>query len=126
MHDDENPYAADPQFRPPSSYADPGPTAIDTSEPTGLLFLQRTYVALTTLLYLAICIGAIVAYAFRFDLTDDTDSDLTEIIIMCVIYGILGAGLFVLYAVGFFWRRSMGGWIYNIILIVIGLTSCIT
>ncbi|MEM9589101.1 MAG: hypothetical protein AAGA03_17600, partial [Planctomycetota bacterium] len=46
--------------------------------------------------------------------------------IMGVIYGIMGAVFTVAFLVGLAWSRGIGGWVYNLILIALGLTSCCT
>jgi len=43
-----------------------------------------------------------------------------------VIYTVLGIVLAIVFAVGIVWRRGNGAWIYQTVLIAIGLSSCIT
>lgn len=54
------------------------------------------------------------------------DADIAMIKTMSWVYTAGGALSFLLYIVGAFWRRGMGGWIYNIVLLGLGLTSCCT
>ena len=55
-----------------------------------------------------------------------TDADIAAMQMMSWVYIAAGAVSFLLYAVGAFLRRGMVGWIYNIVLLGLGLTSCCT
>lgn len=53
----------------------------------------------------------------------DVDLSVDEARIFGVIFMVIGFGLAVLFAIGLFWRKGMGGWVFHIVLISIGLTS---
>lgn len=96
--------------------------------PTSVVTWQLVYVVSMFLLYVAVTVGALVFLMFRDQIAQDPDFDMdaTEVLIMGIIYAGLGAVLAILFGVGFFWRRGMGGWIYNLVLIALGMTSCCT
>ena len=79
------------------------------------------------LLYVAVILIGIVMVVFSGDIAaDDPSSDAGEVAVIGVVYAVLGLGMSALFAVGFFWRKGNGAWIYQIILIVLGMTSCCT
>ncbi len=47
-----------------------------------------------------------------------------ECVIIGVVYGLVSILGFAAYSVALFWRRGMGGWIYNIVLLVLSLQHC--
>ena len=75
-------------------------------------------------MYAGLTVLGICCFVFADEFAVDDDMSRKEAQIMGAIYGIIGAVFSIVYAVGIFWRRGMGGWVYNIILIAIGLTSC--
>ena len=115
----KNPYQAPISKTAPGS----GPTHDYSQGPPQVFKWQRVYVICMTLMYDALMMLGICFFIFADDLADAEMSS-KEWQIMGAIYGILGAVLSIVFAVGLFWRRGMGGWVYNIILIGIGLTSC--
>ena len=102
----------------------PGPRAY----PPTVATWQIVYVVLMLIMYVAVFIGGAALIIFRETIGQDPDFEMTagEALIMGSIYAGVGAVLSVLYLVGIFWRRGMGGWIYNLILIALGMTSCCT
>ena len=79
------------------------------------------------LLYAMVTFGGIAMVAFSGDLAaDDPTSDAGEVAVVGGVYAGLGVVLSALFVVGFLWRKGNGAWIYQIILIVLGMTSCCT
>ena len=89
---------------------------------------QKVYVILMLLLYLAIAVlgGGMVLYCNELAGLEGVDTSKPELIVMGSVYAFMGIFLSVVYGVGLFWRRGMGGWIYHVVLIGLGLTSCCT
>ncbi len=95
--------------------------------PPAVMTWQMVYLILMLVVYIALVIGGGCLFAFADDIAaEDPAAEPQMFRIMGVIYGIMGFVLAIVFAVGLFWKRGMGGWIYNIVLIALGLTSCIT
>ena len=99
---------------------------ITRTGPPAVMTWQLVYVILMMILYALVSVlgGALMIFAEQIAEDPDFEMQPGEALVMGIVYAILGVGLFAMYAVGLFWRRGMGGWVYNIILIAIGLTSC--
>lgn len=87
---------------------------------------QRIYVLLMLLLYTALFAGSVAAAFYRDTLSVELDTPPGELAVLLLCYGVLAAALAIIFLIGLFWNRGMGGWIYNLILICLGLTSCCT
>lgn len=88
---------------------------------------QIVYLIAMLFLYLAVAVGGLLLALFRAEIAaSDPDVREWELGMMGTVYGVMGVLLFAVYSVGLFWRRGMGGWIYNLVLIGLGLTSCCT
>ncbi len=89
---------------------------------------QKFYLILMLLLYLAVVVlgGGMVLYRNELANLDGVATSAPELIVMGSVYAFMGIFLSVVYGVGLFWRRGMGGWIYHVVLIGLGLTSCCT
>ena len=88
---------------------------------------QIFYVIVMLFLYLAVAVGGLLLFLFRAEIVaNNPEMNEGELEVMSLVYSVMGALLFAVFSVGLFWRRGMGGWIYNIILIGLGLTSCCT
>ncbi len=92
---------------------------------------QLVYVVLMAILYLLFAFVGIFLWVSADSLAaipnaDPNGPDAMEMQLIGIIYTFAGFGASVVFVVGLFWRRGMGGWIYTLILIVLGLTSCCT
>jgi nitrate reductase NapE component len=119
-----NPYGFSPQSMQTTSPNNP-PTW--PSEPPKVVFWAKVYNGAMIILYLALSIGGGFLIAFANELTaDSADTGPMEMTIMGVIYLVMGAILTIVFSVAFVWRKGTGAWIYQMIMIIIGLTSCCT
>ena len=85
------------------------------------------YVSFMLLLFLLVtCVG--VALHFFADEIARQNPGIRgiEFEILGILATVVGGLLSILFAVGLFWRRGLGGWIYQVVLISLGLTSCYT
>ncbi len=78
-------------------------------------------------LYVMVIIGGIAMMTFSSTIAEgDPTTSPEQVMVVGGVYTLIGMVLSVLFAVPFFWRRGNGEWIFQVILIVIGLTSCCT
>lgn len=114
-----NPYSPESQqYAPRPAVAGPPPAVITW---------QIVYVVAMALLYVLVAILGIVLLVYSDTIAaDDPTTDPMEFRIMGGVYAVLGFGLMLLFIGGIFLRRGMVGWVYNLVLIVLGLTSCCT
>ena len=85
----------------------------------------KVYAGIMLALYLGVAVVGLTLLVFSSDLADLENNDM-EIQIMGAVYGVLGLIVGVAFAVGLGVPRRKWGWIYSIVLICIGLTSCCT
>ena len=116
----QNPFSA-PQKNPNQPYHD----VRHKTDPSRVLFWQMVYVILMILLYSTVMLGAFLMFVFAAEIADAETSE-REIQTMAILFGFICLPILALYVVGLFWRRGKSGWIYQIVLIAIGLTSCAT
>ncbi len=84
-------------------------------------FWYRVYLAALAILYLAVAVfGAVLATVPIESSTRDSE----QLFIMGIIYTILGATFFILFAVAFFLPPKPYNWIVGIVMLAIGMTSC--
>ena len=120
------------QWPPP---APPGPTGPSPWPPPGTpvapLSLEGAnrahrwfvvYVVAMMLLYLGLL--AVGLFLLLYDFTDVTDVD--ELRFQGGAFLVMGFALLAVHAVGLFLPRRPWGWVYGLVLIGLGLTSCIT
>lgn len=74
-------------------------------------------------IYLIIFAGSVLTLALADFSTMRGDPEGAKI--QLVVLAVMGLPLAILFAVGPFLPRSTGGWIYGIVLIALGLTSCL-
>ncbi len=86
------------------------------------VFWFRAYCALMSLIYL-FCI-ALGAYLVIAQPANKKFDDAAETVIAGGVYIVVGAVLFVIFAAGLVLPKNRWTWIYNIVLIAIGMTSC--
>ena len=80
------------------------------------------YCVLMTLIYLT-CAGA-GAFLLLFDFAPARNRDVEELKVQGVIFLIIGLALMIPYAMGPFLKGKSWGWVFGIVLIAIGMTSC--
>ena len=84
-------------------------------------FWYRVYCASLAVLYLAVTVFGIVLTTVPLE-TRRYEKD--ELVLMGIIYAILGAVFFVVFAVAFFLPPKPYNWIVGIVMLAIGMTSC--
>ena len=79
-------------------------------------------------LYVLVAILGAVLVFFRDVMAQDPEfeMDATEALVTGVLILLMGMVLAMAFAFGMVWRRGMGGWVYNLVLIAFGMTSCCT
>ena len=109
----------------PAYWPPPGPPAaqlsIEGANRNHRWFL--VYVAAFVLLYLAMV--AIGIFLLLYDFTG-TAAEVEELRINGGALVVIGAAFLVLYAVGLFLPRRPWGWVYGVVLIALGMSSCLT
>jgi hypothetical protein len=103
---------------------EPQPVHYDSSRPPVLVW-YRVYAAAMALLYLLCVLGGAAFLVFRDQLADrETPPEAV------IIYGVILAGMGLVFAIAylaaFFLPRARWAWIYHLVMICIGLTSCCT
>jgi hypothetical protein len=110
----------------PDFASKPLPRRISNPNPAVLKW-QMVYLTLMVLLYSALAVGSIVLFAFAERIAEsDKETDPVMIQFMAIFYGLFALAFATIHAVGLFWRRGTGGWIYQIVLIALGLSQCWT
>lgn len=121
-----NPYSKPPQnFQPPQHQHAQQPYNPNPA----VRHWQLVYVLVMAFFSLGIIgLGCFMYFGEEFFRKDPNmaEADIVMIKTMSWIYTAGGVISFVLYAVGAVWRKGMGGWIYNLVLLGLGLTSCCT
>ena len=86
------------------------------------------YVGFVLFCCVLVIIGSVLAFIFAEEIAQaDMEMQPEELQIMGVVYAVFGILGAILHMVGLVWRKGMGGWVYNLILIVLGvLCSCCT
>jgi len=108
-------------------YSAPGSAATDmvqTERPAVVLW-QMVYCGLMVLLYVAVAALGVFFYTQAANLGSSSD-EVMEMRILGGVYSALGVVLGLVFAGGLFLRRGMVGWVFHIVLICLGLTSCVT
>jgi hypothetical protein len=85
----------------------------------------KVYAACMMALYLMVALVGVSLAALSADLAQP-DTDAVEIQIMGAVYTVLGLLFGAVFGIGLAAPRRTWGWIYSIVLICIGLTSCCT
>jgi hypothetical protein len=84
-------------------------------------FWYRVYCASLAVIYLGVAVIGAVLAVVPFD---SSPRDREQMFIMGIIYAILGAGFFIIFAVAFFLPPKPYNWIVGIVMLAIGMTSC--
>ncbi len=96
-------------------------------EPSGVLLLFRIYCGFMVLFSLALIgIAAMFVVAYLSNPQVQNDPDGFIVIVIALIYGGSGIVLGIIYGIGIFFCKGKKGWVYGIVLIVIGMTSCVS
>ena len=86
-------------------------------------FWYRVYVAVMAVLYLLLAVVGIVMAVIPFE---TSARDREQLVIIGIVYAILGAIFFLVFAVAFFLPPKPYNWIVGIVMLAIGMTSCCT
>ena len=124
MNSDPNEFPSYNQPLPSSPYQqstlNPPPTG-----PPPVVSWYKAYAAFMAVLYLLCIIGGVLMLKYASVIVAGSPTtSLTETKIQAVILIIIGIVLFIAYAVALILPKSPGAWIYHIVMIAIGLTSC--
>lgn len=119
VEDMNNPYSSQDK---PTTVSDNQYPAGFTPNPTVLPY-QRIYVLLMFALYTFLFIGVVYMATDLKNFSQVLETTPNELTVMLVFLGIPVFFLAIVFLVGLFWNRGLGGWIYNLILICLGLTS---
>jgi len=91
----------------------------------------KVYAGLMVLLYIIVLVAGILIFANAESFVGNdvrpgssVPTDPAEAQLMGLIYAVLGVVLSLVFAVGLATPRRFWGWVYGIVLIAIGLTSC--
>ena len=111
----------EPSF--PPAWRDPYPRPALTRP--GVLPWQLAYCAAMALLYLLITAAGVAMAIFHQEMAEPkTDPDGTTTLVMGVLMALVCLALTVAYAAAFVLPRRRWAWVYHLVLIAIGLTSC--
>jgi hypothetical protein len=91
--------------------------------PPGVLLWQRVYCGAMTLMYVVLVAVCIAMAVFADDLADAETSS-GELLFGGILLGIVSLGCAALFAAGLFLPRRRWAWIYHLVLIGLGMTSC--
>ena len=100
------------------------PLGMAQTRPTpGVVKWYRVYAAFMVFLYVLVTIGGVAAVVFSESLAPG-DEPREVIVIQGIVFAVIGAPLVVTYLVGIFMPAKSWAWVYGIVLIGIGMTSC--
>jgi hypothetical protein len=97
--------------------------AIPRDNETGrkAFFWYRVYCGVMVAIYLSLAAMGIALTVIR---PETNEQSAEEVLIMGIIYGVLGAVLFLVFAVALFLPRKSWNWIVGIVMMALGMTSC--
>ena len=121
-----NPYSAGPVQQSPYSHHPSQSRPSTPSKPPAVLLWQMIYDIAMVLLYLAIAAGGAALYIFADTIALEAGEDPAMYEVMGMIYGIVSFLFAIPFVLGAIYRKGMLGWVLNLILIILGLTSCVT
>ena len=116
--DDYSPYISPHS---PQQTPKPGTNAVRP----GVVVWFKVYASCMLALYILVAVGGVFLLAFSADIAGPEKSA-PELQLMGAIYGMMGVVFSILFGIGMFVPRRTWGWIYSIVLICLGLTSCCT
>jgi hypothetical protein len=88
-----------------------------------VLAWQRAYCVAMALLYVAVTLGGLAMAVFHEELADAETSP-GETIVVGLVLAVVGAGLAVGFGVAPFLPRRPWTWVFHVVLIGLGMTSC--
>ena len=88
-----------------------------------VVFWQRAYCAAMGALYGLLVLGSLAMIVFNDEMAD-ASTDPGEVIVIGVVVGLMCAAFAAAYLAGLFLPRRRWVWVYHIVLIAIGMTSC--
>lgn len=98
--------------------------AVPTVERPDVITWYKAYCILMALLYLAVAGFGLVMMVLGVVAPEAVDTSAFELILMGVIYAILGIALFVPFVTAVFLPPRPWVWVYGMVMICIGMTSC--
>jgi hypothetical protein len=110
----ENPYVS-PDVS--MGMAQPKPTP-------GVVTWYRVYAAFMVFLYILVAFGGVAMVMFSEMLASGGEEPREMFLIQGIVFAVLGIPLAVMYIVGVFMPAKSWAWVYGIILIGFGMTSC--
>ena len=112
---------------PPPPYGPPPGYEVPYAAPTGppaVLTWFKVYAVGMTLLYMLVIVAGVLIYVMADEFTGEPEMGPEEARIQGVVMIVVGVPLAALFAAGAVLPRRPWVWIYDIVLIAIGLTSC--
>ena len=101
-----------------------GPPAAMGPKPQVILW-QRIYLGLMVAIYALVVVAGVAMTMFADQIAaDDPEVSAGEITFMGGLYAVIGLIFGIVTAIGFVFKRGTGGWVYNLVMICLGLTSC--
>jgi hypothetical protein len=94
-----------------------------TASPPPVLFWQQLYCAAMAALYALLTVGGGAVMVWRERLADASTSAL-ELLVTGGVLAVVGLPLAALFAAALFLPRRPWAWVYQVVLIAIGMTSC--
>lgn len=111
-------------YRSPQSYSVPQKPVGPMGKPAAVTWF-KVYAGLMLALYVLCAVAGAVLLSFSTEISNSAE-EAAELRMMGVIYGVMGVGLAIVFVIGLFVPRRGWGWVYSIVLICLGLTSCCT
>ncbi|HEX8197473.1 MAG TPA: zinc ribbon domain-containing protein [Pyrinomonadaceae bacterium] len=99
----------------------PGAMFVDAERGRRVFFWYRVYAGLMAAMYAMLVALGVFMIVFG---SQSNDKDAAGAVFGGAFYAILGGGFFLIFAVALFLPRKPWTWIYHIVLICIGMTSC--
>ena len=90
-------------------------------KPPPVVVWFKVYTGLMTLLYLVCFVGGVVLVYYADEIPG---LDPTEILVQGIILAVMGLPFAIVFALPLFFKPKPWVWIYNIVMIAIGMTSC--
>ena len=94
------------------------------TERPAVVVWYRVYCVLMALLYLALVVIGVALVALGLMGQEAFDGDPTEAVVMGAVYGVMGFVAFIPFVIGALVPARPWAWVYGIVMICIGLTSC--
>lgn len=99
----------------------PGAMFIDAERGRRVFFWYRVYVAMMAIMYALLVAMGVFMIVFG---SQSKDKDAAEAVVGGMFYAVLGGVFFLVFAAALFLPKKPWAWIYHIVLICLGMTSC--